>query len=189
MPGKLDIMDIIRDGLDDLCLRSDDGWTEWTIKVKAKLCEIGHRLRYYVCASQLPGAECSEWLYDMTWLEYTDHTVGSAQTSGWLVDVPLVAECEWSGVQEIEDDFSKLLLARASVRLMVCYDRHPNGPHGMAEQLAEFIQRFNGTRAEDVYMLAVLSWNDDEGSFRFRYFKLGLNGIVMRSWRRDDFEE
>ena len=185
MPGKLDIMHAIREGLDTIHFASDVGWADWTTKVKTKLCEIGHRFGCYVCASQPPEAECSEWLYDMTWLEYTSHKVGEVQTSGWLIGAHLVAECEWAHgnnpIGEVEDDFSKLLLARAGVRLMICYDRHSDGPEGMAKQLAEFVQRFNGTRAEDAYLLAVLGWDDGLEAFKFNYFTLGLHGTVAWS--------
>ena len=35
------------------------------------------------------------------------------------VEAPLVAECEWGNKGGIEDDFEKLLLARAGVRMMI----------------------------------------------------------------------
>ena len=46
-----------------------------------------------------------EWLYDVTWLKY--------DCNYRVIDVPLVAECEWGRLENIYDDFDKLLLARA----------------------------------------------------------------------------
>ena len=117
----------------------------------------------YVCANT-PKAESSGWLYDLTWLEYTSHDVGLAQTGEWLVDTHLVAECEWASsgrsIGEIDDDFSKLLLARASMRLMVCFEWGEGWHHNeiknakdLANHLGEQVRRFNGTRAEDCYLL------------------------------------
>ena len=59
-----------------------------------------------------------EWLYDVTWLEYEGEL---------LTDAPLVAECEWSGGEEIDHDFQKLLLARAGVRLTIFDGGHMPG--------------------------------------------------------------
>lgn len=191
MPKKLDIMHAIRKGLDDAFAHSSDfpGWTTWTKDVLSKVCEVGqNQFGCYVCANT-PKAECSEWLYDMTWLEYTSHTVGKAQTSGGLIGAHLVVECEWSSrhksIGEIEDDFSKLLLARAGVRLMVCYDWRDLWHHdeikdaeGLAKFLAEQVQLFNGTQSEDCYLLAILCWDVEIGAYRFKHFELGLNGAI-----------
>ena len=188
MPGKLDIMHAIREGLDGMEFSLSDTWAGWTGLVLAKLCDIGQRqFRCYVCTDKThaPKAECGEWLYDMTWLEYTDHDAGKAEASGSLIHAHLVAESEWGDVGAIEDDFSKLMLARAGVRLMVCYDRREksgregiNNADDMAGNLAECVRRFNGTRAEDAYLLAVLGWDAGLEAFRFRYFTLGLNGAL-----------
>lgn len=177
-PGKFDIAERIREGLEAIHFAPDVGWTEWTQAVLATLCEIGQNLGFYVCCGNAPNAESLGWLYDMTWLKYTAHVTGVPEAEGWLVGVPLVAESEWSSVGEIEDDFTKLLLARASVRLMICYDRHPGGPKGMAKQLAEWVRRFDSTQAEDVYLLAVLGWNDNLEAYGFQYFTLSLSGAA-----------
>ena len=195
MPEKLDIMNAIREGLDDIHFVSRDSsgkdvsWKVWTKAVLAKLCEIGQdQFGCYVCTnrSHAPDAECSEWLYDMAWLEYASHPVGSVQANGWFVGAHLVAECEFSAfsksIGEIEDDFSKLLLARAGVRLMICYEWRKHWRHegikdaeSLAAHLAERVQRFNGTCTEDTYLLAVLHHDDDSRAFRFKYFTLGLS--------------
>lgn len=198
MPGKLDIMCAVREGLETLHFDSTDSsgrevrWRVWTKAVYTKLCRIGQdQFGCYVCTNRnhVRKAECSEWLYDMTWLEYTSHAVGSPQTNRWLIGAHLVAECEWSSrpksVGDIEDDFSKLLLARAGVRLMICYEWRERWHHNeikvaedLAKHLAGYVQRFNGTQAEDAYLLAVLGRDHGLGKFKFKYFKLGLNGAV-----------
>ena len=198
MRGQIDIMNAIREGLDAIHFASRDSsgkytsWKAWTKSVYTTLCEIGqNQFHCRVCANRkrAPRADGPEWLYDMTWLEYPSHTVGWVQASGWFTGARLVAECEWSAfhqsIREVEDDFSKLLLARAGVRLMICYEWREHWHHdeirdseSLAAHLARLVQRFNGTHAEDTYLLAVLGYETDSRVFRFKYFTLGLNGAV-----------
>ena len=89
-----------------------------------------------------------EWLYGVTWLDY------EKSGSGELADAPLAAECEWGNEGDIEDDFKKLLLARAGIRLMIFNGFHEAGSKEIAERLARKIREFNGSRAEDAWLLA-----------------------------------
>ena len=111
MPGKIEIMGAVRHGLDGLNTDRRASDTVWTKDIKTKLCEIGRdEFRCKACASDAAESkrDFPEWLYDVTWLEYA--------ADGPLVDAHLVAECEWGNLGNIDDDFEKLLLARASVR-------------------------------------------------------------------------
>ena len=107
------------------------------------------------------------------------------KTDGWLVDTHLHAEHRWGGIEKVESSLSKLLLARAGVRLMVCYDWREKWRHdkvkdaeSLASHLAEWIRHFNGSRAEDAYLLAVLGHDKVSDSHRFQYFTLGLSGAT-----------
>ena len=53
-----------------------------------------------------------------TWLKHA----GSPSN---LVSAPLAAECEWHGEGNVRDDFDKLLLAQANLRLMIFYWGRP----------------------------------------------------------------
>lgn len=188
MPGKLDIMHAIREGLDTIDFSYGEprnSRTEWTRLILAKLCDIGQKqFGCYVCTNRhhAPKAESPAWLYNMTWLEYTAHEVGKVEPTGWLIDTPLVVKHNWGGVAGVEADFSRLMLARAGVRLMLCYHlkdgwgrKGINNADDMARHLGEWVRRFNGTCAEDAYLLAVLGWDESLRAHRFRYFILGLN--------------
>ena len=62
----------------------------------------------------------------------------------------MVAECEWGAPERIKEDFDKLLLARASVRLMICEgNKKPgsNRSNEIAEELAKRVKEFRGSRA------------------------------------------
>ena len=80
--------------------------SEWTKQIKNRVCTLGKRYRYWVYASSCDGTDGGEWLYDITWLNYSGKK---------LIDVELVlgVRMEKNG---IDDDFQKLLLARAELR-------------------------------------------------------------------------
>ena len=171
MPGKFEIMRAVQDGLNSLEVDKAARDTVWTKAVKTKLCEIGRgRFSCKVGASNVNKGDCDygEWLYDVTWLEY--------ERAGLLIDAHLVAECEWGDFKAIVEDFEKLLLARAGVRLMIFDGNYKPGSKGIAERLAGRVREFNGSRAEDAWLLAAWEKNDDDWSFR--YFTIEMNAAI-----------
>ena len=141
--------------------------TQRTRKVLTALCKIGketfhcsvYASRHFVHEQYRNGGE---WLYDITWCEYKNSLLKS---------VPLVAECEWGTLGAIKDDFDKLILARAAVRVMV-YDGgySKDGAEGIANDLCRRVGAFEGNRPGDTYLLA--GYDKDESSSWFRYFKI-----------------
>ena len=91
--------------------------------------------------------------------------------------VPLVVECEWGSYGYIKEDFQKLLLARADVRLMIYRDNGRQDATQTAKQLARHVKKFNRSHAEDAWLLAARI--DDDPGFAFMYFTI-RNGQVFR---------
>ena len=176
MPGKSEIMRAVRDGLDNLEIDNPEIGAAWGKAVKTKLCTIGRKFGCKVCARDVDKADrdYGEWLYDVTWLEYERERDGLKWPHTALIDAHLVAECEWGNDRNNEyiiEDFEKLLLARACVRLMIFngFDQAKSGK--IAERLARKVRGFKGSRAEDVWLLA--AWErsaDEEKGWSFRYF-------------------
>ena len=177
MQGKYQIMRAIREGLDSLDRIESDSDTVWTKAIATKLCKIGQGFGFQVGAEvEEANRNWGEWLYDVTWLEYD---------AGRVVAAPLVAECEWKGFEDVKDDFDKLLLARASVRLMI-YDGNSKrrGSRGVAEELARRVREFTDSRAEDAWLLA--AWErcappakeSGDKDWRFRYYTVAMNGPI-----------
>ena len=172
MPGTYQLTRAICEGLDSIELVESDSDTAWTKAIATTLCEIGKRFGFQVGASTVDEAkrDWGEWLYDVTWLEYQDRRVISA---------PLVAECEWGNLEGVKDDFDKLLLARAGVRLMIFDGNHRHGSEWIAEQLAMRVRSFNGSIAGDAWLLA--AWvrlgpqakESDQKDWEFRYYTVG----------------
>lgn len=170
MPENSEIIRAVMEGLDSLRIPVAARDSEWTKVIKTELCKIGRRFGCKVYASGVPRnkRDDGEWLYDVTWLQY--ETSGR----GELIDAPLVAECEWGDEQDIEDDFEKLLLARARVRVMIFGG---TDEPGVAKHIADLlagkeVKAFkNDFRAEDAWLLA--AWEPNGDGWRFRYFTIG----------------
>ena len=182
MPKKREIMGKIKKGLNNIEVARHEG-CDWGREVKTELCKIGKGLDYSVYASRVDEIhrDGGEWLYDVTWLEYKLDCDDES-----LVDVHLVAECEWKGLGEIYHDFEKLLLARSGVRLMIFTSwRKHGGPRGIAERLARKVRQFKRSRSEDAWLL--VAWERREAPtnpydwWRFKYFTIDENG-VLQDW-------
>ncbi len=141
-----------------------DRWTagQWTRKILTALCGVGSRLGCSVCASRVDNADWGEWLYDCCWLA----------GSKWLKTVLMVAECEWRSLGDIEDDFQKLLVARASLRVMVCdgwwLDDDTEGK-ATVDRLSHWVREYEDSRVGDTYLLIVYEWHEGRRrSWRYR---------------------
>ena len=181
MPEKLEIMRAIQESFAHPPdpRGNDDAWTRALL---TKLCEIGRN--DFACKVGADSGKVDrtsrdrgEWLYDVTWLKYNNDR---------LIDVPLVAECEWGDFNKIKYDFQKLLLARACVRLMIYNGQHhsPDGHHNppysqaIAERLAENVAQFRYRQKEDAWLLAAWERAENKHCFIFRYFTIAPNGTV-----------
>ena len=74
---------------------------------------------------------------------------------------------EWRNEGDIKDDFEKLLLARAGGRLMIFTGLSESRSKKTAERLARMVREFNGSRAEDAWLLAAWEGSNDDWSFRY----------------------
>ena len=190
MPTTLAIMNAVRTGLDSIRLvAAGSSDTDWTRAITTALCRTGReRFQYQAYASGVDDRyrDGEEWLYDVIWLKHDNYLVVSA---------PLVAECQWwprgkdwDGYwNDITHDFDKLLLPRASVRLMIFdgnFKSGSPGSKGIAERLAARVREFKNSTAEDSWLLA--AWErcgppaneSGEKDWRFRYYKIGMNAIL-----------
>ena len=139
------------------------GWIRgpWTRGVSTELCRAGKELDLSVWASRVDQKhkDGGEWLFDVTWLEY-----GSELNSiPGLQSIPMAAECEWGDWGAITDDFQKLLVSRADVRVMVCpgwtvVDDHDG--RATAERMCKWISAFERTGIGDRYILALYERRD-----------------------------
>ena len=169
MPEKYRIMQAVSEALKGLTIKP---WNnkKATTAIKTKLCHIGQdRFGCNVCLTGVQRADYPEWLYDVTWLKY-DSVL-------FLIDTPLAAECEWGNTGDIEDDFQKLLLARASVRLMIFGGWDECGTKTKLEWMANQIRKFEPSRDEDAWLLAACEGSDADG-WSFKSFTIQDNVAI-----------
>ncbi len=90
--------------------------TTWTKEIKKTLIALGKKNNLVVCAG---GKDCEsdwwEWLFDLCWLELDD---------GIVKNMVLAVESEWAMSDEkILEDFQKLLVCNAEIKLFIFQDR------------------------------------------------------------------
>ena len=124
--------------------RNDDNWPtgEWTRRVKQLLVQLADN-NYTVYASEV--TENGEWMYDVVWIDLVE---------GRIRAIPLVAECEWGWRPEVSDDFQKLLISRAEVRVMIFCANSREAASSLVEELKQQIEYFRPRRVGDTYLLS-----------------------------------
>lgn len=123
----------------------------YTAGVKCALLRAGRHFGYQVNATINPDLlpnqlrqgydrpDFGEFLYDISMCDV-------AQNGRWCMAA--VAESEWKGREYIKEDFEKLLVARAGLRVMVYKEDHIE-----ADTLRQWVDLHEGTHAGDTYLL------------------------------------
>jgi hypothetical protein len=131
---------------------------QWTTQVKEDIGSLGVTHGWDVCTSGFTHRFEREWLYDLIWYRNS--------ADGHLSEVYLVLESEWNGAAaDIKNDFEKLLLAKAELKIMVfqCFDQNLSD---LFELLERGIRAFEKRSANETYILA--AFNNSSYSFDVR---------------------
>ena len=179
MTNVEEIAGIVRRALDDLPTDIEESRGQWTRDVKVALGVAGREHDFWVCAGGIRdnARDSGEWLYDVTWLSYLP------DGEQHLVDADLVVECEWDPRTEyVDEDFQKLLLARATVRLMIFDGGDPEGADVIASHLARQVAAFRRSRDDDAWLFAAWVGDESDQGWSFRWYtvrqgKADLQGV------------
>ena len=128
--------------------RNRRGWSDprWTKRVKQLLVQLAGN-KYETYASGVPEATDGEWMCDVVWWD-----TGKDEL---LHRIPLVAECEWpKKEQDVWDDFQKLLIIRAKVRVMIFSDNSCPADSSLVKDLKKQIECFKSSQDGDKYLFA-----------------------------------
>jgi len=121
----------------------------WTREIRARLGLLGQQRGYQVYADGCLGAE-PQWLYLVVWA-----VVWAEGRGGHLRQMQLAAEYEWNlNLQEIAEDFDKLLQARARHRLMIFEQRNAADVAMVLRALKARVRAFRGTLPGDRFLFA-----------------------------------
>lgn len=153
----------IKNALKAVCEKLNDrkySDSEWTHNIKKNLAELGEKNNSLICTSGFGSNYNSEWLFDLVW--YKEEGTGH---NARLIDVPLVAECEWNmAFKHVRFDFEKLLTSNARLRLMICYS-HPNEIDGLKVYFKEAINKYPLLQQGARFLVAILNSHTNEFMF------------------------
>jgi hypothetical protein len=133
----------------------------WTKAIKESLCELGSQKSFITCANGISNSTFEEWLFDVTWLEYQDGNLDLP-----LLSIPFAAESEWGDSRAIRNDFEKLIVSRAKLRLMIFEKRDKQSVATEFDALSELVHAFQHDGLAATYLLAGFSGKDRGFFFR-----------------------
>ena len=157
------------------------GDPDWTCEVLTALCTAGRECGFHTRAET--GADQGEWLWDCIWLDRDADRKGNP-----IRCVPMVAECEWQAGAAIFDDFDKLLVATAPLRVFVFSAGQGVRSTALDRARDRALDLLDRVKAIEIvapckvrYLLLAREWSDRP---KFWHFKIELNRPNdPRSWR------
>ncbi|MFZ1073440.1 MAG: hypothetical protein WAO21_08385 [Verrucomicrobiia bacterium] len=159
-PSPAEITAAITESIVSLPKRMGDQGADrkWTKQLKDDIGSLGQKHEWAVCASGFPDRFDPGWLYDLVW--YCN------DSGNYLSEVYLVLESEWGLAQSaIKYDFEKLLLAKATFKVMVfqAYDKNISGIFNLLEH---GIKVFQKRSVDETYILAGYNLNTEKFDVR-----------------------
>lgn len=152
-----EIIEEIDSAANDLTGKTNSDAT-WTKEIKKRLVTLGKKYNFYTYASSTDGVNGGEWLFDLTWLIYNDK---------FLRSVKLALESEWK-IDGVDDDFQKLLLARAEIRVLIFQSKNKTSFSEKLIDLKKQISYYNDSNKGDVYLFSC--WIDDTKEFNHEIY-------------------
>jgi len=136
-----------------LCNSGPNGRTLTTTYIKQTFGALGHSLGYFVntCGAHYPDTDGGEWLYDMLW----SHTEEDGDYEQFMV---LESELETTDTGAVDDDFLKLVQARADVRVYIAVCNNRETAHQLIGNCKRAASAFRGAVPGDAYVFAVWDW-------------------------------
>ena len=163
------------DGIAQDVQQEADQWGggEWTVAVLTALCQAGREHALWVTATSSVPEEhrdgYGEWLYDACWCAHDEED--------WFLRLEMAAESEWANMDHIIEDFQKLLVARAILRVMVFDARWLEGEmRAMAETLQSHVNHFRERSTGDTYLLVGYNQNNDVWWWEYATIQVGEPG-------------
>lgn len=130
----------------------------WSGRVFSALGKIGQGSGYRVYAQgNPPNTHGPSFLYDLCWLKYDQHTC--------LKRCGLILECEWGNARQIDDDFQKLLIGRADLKVMVFQRRTDARVKELFTEMARWIDRFDQAIPGENHLMC--GWSFESRDFQF----------------------
>ena len=117
-----------------------------TAGVLGSLVQYGNQLGYFTVGPD-GAAGWPTWVCDVCWL--------ALGAGGALDGVALVVESEWGSGGDHHDDFAKLMVVRAELRVMLCLVADEAARLALAEDLHRIRFGFGAGAPDDRYLIAM----------------------------------
>ncbi|KOY87812.1 hypothetical protein AD998_18225 [bacterium 336/3] len=161
---EIRIQEVLDTCIVDLYNAGDSSRTGWTSTIKTALCELKNEVNagsdICLAASSVENKDWIEWLFDVTLYIYS-----GGGDFRHLKRIHLAVECEWDyNPQEIQNDFEKLLVAKAQYKLMIFQAKDNDSLKNTISELKTIIDNFP-SYPEERYMFA--AYSDEDGVFYF----------------------
>lgn len=124
----------------------------WTIRIKERLCDLGHRSGFEVRTEGCSEADAAGWLFDLVWVE-------QQPDAERFTSMPLAMQFAWG--QELKDIvavFEKLLVAKAGHKVMVFQHSSPTEVRNLMTILVDRIRSFQPLSSHERFLLAGYSY-------------------------------
>lgn len=133
---------------------------EWTRRIKEELGAMGKHKGYYAYGLKGAPEHCDdgEFMFDLCWLDY-------GQGDTWLKRIPMAMECEWRSADDIDDDFLKLVVTRADLKVMIFGAQTHAQFDEIVKRLRQWKEAFEAGSPNDEFLLC--GWCGDTRAFKF----------------------
>ena len=136
---------------------------DWTMGVDHELATIGKGKHYIVrCCKNTPARNGPGFLFDHVWL--------SCDRDNNLKTCKMILECEWNQHdKKIREDFCKLLLGKAPLKIMVFQKATESEVGETFEKIETWIHKFTyADSAKETYLLCGFVYDRNEQYFRYK---------------------
>lgn len=138
--------------------------SEWTHRIKEELGALGKSKGYYTYGlKNSPHCDDGEFMFDLCWLDYGEQRTGDKNSR--LKRVPLALESEWLRPGDVDDDFQKLLIVRADLKVMVFGAKTKQDFLSTVDRLGRWVNEFEPTSPSERFLLC--GWCSDSRGFKY----------------------
>lgn len=127
-----------------------------TREIKRYFADLGHELNCLVASCGVVGTDGGEWLYDLVW--YTNSHSGNYRNQVLVLESELRPGGAVLNSEFIDDDFLKLIQARADIRVWIAAIPTEALRTAHLQNCKQQIADFQQSQAGDFYIFILFDW-------------------------------
>jgi len=140
---------------------------EWTSEIKKQFTKLARSERPEVtiatAESAIKNKDAGEWLYDLVWIKFD-------KNNHFMLSIELALESEWGNIDEIYEDFQKLLQSKSKIKIMIFQTASSDKCKSLFSDLHKWYNKYNPKLiGHEIYLAAC--WCNKEEQFEFLTIK------------------